>query len=98
MTLAFLLLVAPPALAQPRLVVPEGVAVVVPPRGGDAPGVPPAPTPPRPALGWSVEDADFNRAASPNYLLLPLAAGAIAALATTLPGGGVAAGAPARTR
>ncbi len=99
--LALLLsLLALPAQAQLRtLRVPEGAEVVIPPRGA----APQAParmaTRPRPA---EAEPLPADTLAGPNpwtYALLPLAAGAIAALATSLPGGGgTGSSGPVRTR
>lgn len=84
MALALTLLAALPVQAQQRLRVPEGATVVIPPRG-EAPLPPPRTTTrPRPETeAWPDEGGGFGW----GTVLVPLAAGAIAALATTLPGG-----------
>lgn len=87
------------------LAVPEGAGVVIPPRG--AIPMPPgqvtsrAVTRPRPAEPWP--DQAMDGPGPWAYALVPLAAGAIAALAAGLPGGGGGGGAtsssgPVRTR
>ena len=100
--LALALLCALPAQAQQRtLRVPEGAEVVIPPRGAGAlPAGRPVPRA-RAAAGEAWPEEDLNGAAGWTYVLVPLAAGAIAALATNLPGGGGGGGAgsgPVRTR
>jgi hypothetical protein len=82
-TLALTLLAALPTQAQQRLRVPAEAEVVIPPRGAG-----PMPQPP----GLTRRPADEAWPDEPGlsgwgYALVPLAAGALAALATTLPGG-----------
>ncbi len=99
--LALALLCALPAQAQLRtLRVPEGAEVVIPPRGGIPLPAPRATTRPRPSDAEAWPEEDLNRTSAWTYALVPLAAGAIAALATSLPGGGGSGGGsgPVRTR
>jgi hypothetical protein len=105
LALALLLVLSLPARAQTRtLQVPAGADVVIPPRGA-------APLPQLHATTrarrveaadpWAESGADINGPSPWAYALVPLAAGAIAALVTNLPGGGgggAASSGPVRTR
>ena len=94
-----ILLLAAPAAAQQRLVVPADAALVVPPRGGalPAPKFPPDPRP-RPRLAELPPHVPATSFAG--YGLPAALAGAALAggLAAALSGGGGGVSAPARTR
>ncbi len=90
-----------PAQAQLRTVpVPAGADVVIPPRSAGAPAVPRSTTRARPAEAEAWPEGDLSGPSPWTYALVPLAAGAVAALVTNLPGGGGGGGSsgPVRTR
>jgi hypothetical protein len=113
MYLVLALLAAPviagPAAAQQRVVVPAGVDVVIPPRGVDGPALVRAPRPRIPAPGQPVARPMLETGAgaggagvglaAPGLIALPLIAAA-AFLAGTVPGNSSSSStsAPARTR
>ena len=101
LTLALALLLALPAQAQLRTVpVPAGAEVVIPPRSAGTAAMPRSTTRARPAQGDAWPEEDLAGPSGWTYALVPLAAGAVAALATSLPGGGGggASSGPVRTR
>jgi hypothetical protein len=102
--LALALVVLPllPARAQLRTVpVPAGAEVVIPPRSAGTIAMPRSTTRARPAEADAWPEDNLAGPSAWTYVLVPLAAGAVAALATNLPGGGGGGGGssgPVRTR
>ena len=101
LALALALPLAVPAQAQLRTVpVPAGAEVVIPPRSAGTAAMPRTATRARPAQAEAWPEEDLSGPNGWTYALVPLAAGAVAALATSLPGGGGggASSGPVRTR
>jgi hypothetical protein len=102
LALALVVLPLMPARAQLRTVpVPAGAEVVIPPRGAVPVQPPRSSTRARAAEAEAWPEDDLNGPSAWTYVLVPLVAGAAAALATNLPGGGGGGGGssgPVRTR